>query len=166
MPFCMSCCGVVYCFVFSVYSVCWRGGVVIFWGCFLLGLLILGRDIFWLVGFLCDAVFCGVMVFWFGDGFNFWGVGFCSVSVPFSVLLDAVGCCFYVGALVGLVVWFLWNFWAFVEFCQFVPSPICKFLNFGVGLFIVQLETSAPLIFYFSKALEWMWLLNYCNFIF
>jgi hypothetical protein len=48
----------------------------------LLGLLILGRDIFWLVGFLCDAVFYGVMVFggflvWvvfgFGDGFNFWG---------------------------------------------------------------------------------------------
>jgi hypothetical protein len=42
----------------------------------LLGLLILGRDIFWLVGFLSDAVFYGVMVFggfWFGDGFNFWG---------------------------------------------------------------------------------------------
>jgi hypothetical protein len=29
----------------------------------LLGLLILGRGIFWLVGFLSDAVFYGVMVF-------------------------------------------------------------------------------------------------------
>ena len=40
-------------------------------GCYLLGLLILGRDIFWLVGFLCDAVFYGVMVF---GGFLVWMV--------------------------------------------------------------------------------------------
>ena len=42
-------------------------------GCFLLGLLILGRDIFWLVGFLSDTVFLGVMVFggFFGLG-GFW----------------------------------------------------------------------------------------------
>lgn len=61
----------------------------------MLGLLILGRDIFWLVGFLSDAVFDGVMVF---GGFLVWGwfqflgglvsVGFCSVSVGFC----AFGC--------------------------------------------------------------------------
>jgi hypothetical protein len=53
---------------------------------------------------------CFLDVVRFGDGFNFWGrgffgwvsVGFCSVSA----LLDAVGCCFYIGALVGLVGWF------------------------------------------------------------
>lgn len=98
----------------------------------MLGLLILGRDIFWLVGFLSDAVFYGVMVFGFWDGFNFWGL----VSVPFllvSVLLDAVGCCFYIGALVGLAVWFLWRFWVFVEFCQFVPFQFCEFLYFLGG---------------------------------
>lgn len=99
------------------------------------------------------------MVFWFG-----WFLGL--VSVPFSVPLDAVGCCFYIGALVGLAVWFLWRFLVFVEFCQFIPSPICKFLNFRVGLFTVQLETSTALIFIFLKALEWIRLLNYCNFIF
>ena len=64
------------------------------------------------------------------------------------------------GRLVGFC------FWHFAEFCQFIPSPICKFLNFRVGLFIVQLETSTALIFIFLKALEWMWLLTYCNFIF
>ena len=73
------------------------------------GLSILGRDIFWLVGFLSDAVFCGVMVFggflvWvvfdavaflglvvFGLGMvsTFGGSGFCSVSVGFC----AFGCC-------------------------------------------------------------------------
>lgn len=37
----------------------------------MLGLLILGRDIFWLVGFLSDAVFYGVMVF---GGFLVWVV--------------------------------------------------------------------------------------------
>jgi hypothetical protein len=76
---------------------------------------------------LSDAVFLGVMVF---GGFLVWvvfGFGFCSVSVPFSVLLDAVGCCFYIGALVGLVVWFLWRFWVFVEFCQFIPFQFCEF---------------------------------------
>ena len=91
--------------------------------------------------------------FWFWGWFQFLGG---VVSVPFllvSVLLDAVGCCFYIGALVGLVVWFLWRFLVFVEFCQFIPSPICKFLNFRVGLFIVQLETSTRLILNFSKAL-------------
>jgi hypothetical protein len=96
----------------------------------MLGLLILGRDIFWLVGFLSDAVFCGVMVF---GGFLVWvvfWVWFLLVSVPFllvSVLLDAVGCCFYIGALVGLAVWFLWRFLVFVEFCQLVPFRFCKF---------------------------------------
>lgn len=45
--------------------------VLLFFGAvFLLGLLILGCDIFWLVGFLCDAVFYGVMVF---GGFLVWG---------------------------------------------------------------------------------------------
>jgi hypothetical protein len=76
---------------------------------------------------LSDAVFCGVMVF---GGFLVWvvfGSGFCSVSVPFSALLDAVGCCFYIGALVGLVVWFLWRFCNFAEFCQLVPFRFCKF---------------------------------------
>jgi hypothetical protein len=38
----------------------------------MLGLLILGRGIFWLVGFLSDTVFYGVMVFWFGL-FLVWG---------------------------------------------------------------------------------------------
>jgi hypothetical protein len=67
----------------------------------LLGLLILGRDIFWLVGFLSDAVFYGVMVFWFGWFlmlWRFWGwlflvwgwfqflgaFGFCSVFCAFG----------------------------------------------------------------------------------
>ena len=50
-------------FLYLVRCVCCVGGVVIFWGCFFVGLLILGRDIFWLVGFLLDAVFYGVMVF-------------------------------------------------------------------------------------------------------
>ena len=92
----------------------------------------------WLV-FLSDAVFYGVMVF---GGFLVWvvfGLGMVStfgglvsvpfllVSVPFSVPLDAVGCCFYIGALVGLVVWFLWRFLVFVEFCQFVPFQFCDF---------------------------------------
>jgi hypothetical protein len=57
----------------------------------MLGLLILGRDIFWLVGFLSDAVFLGVMVF---GGFLVWvvfGLGMVStfgglVSVPFLLV--------------------------------------------------------------------------------
>jgi hypothetical protein len=69
------------------------------------------------------------------------------------VLLDAVRCDF-----LGLGVFCFWRwvgfcFWHFVEFCQFVPLPILEFLNFGADWFIVQLETSATLIFYFSKAL-------------
>lgn len=92
-------------------------------------------------------------------------MGFCWFSVPFSVLLDAVRCCFYVGALVGLAVWFLWRFWVFVEFCQFVPFSICKFLNFRVGLFVVQLETSTRLILIFSKALGFGVVLALCFFV-
>lgn len=68
-----GCCAVVVYIVFlcCICCVCCVGGVVIFWGCFMLGLLILGRDIFWLVGFLSDAVFYGVMVF---GGFLVWVV--------------------------------------------------------------------------------------------
>ena len=140
MPFCMSCCGVVYCFVFSVYSVCWRGGVVIFWGCFLLGLLILGRDIFWLVGFLCDAVFCGVMVFWFGWFlmlWRFWGwlflvwgwfqflggwflFRFCSVFCAFGCC-GLLFLCWGVGWFGGLV------FMEFLGFCRVLP--VCTVSN-------------------------------------
>lgn len=79
------------------------------------------------------------MVFWFGVVFDavaflglvVFGLGMVSIFggwfLLVSVLLDAVGCCFYIGALVGLVVWFLWRFWVFVEFCQFVPFRICEF---------------------------------------
>ena len=59
-----------------------------------------------------------------------WGGFLGLVSVPFSVLLDAVGCCFYIGALVGLVVWFLYGFCNFAEFCQLVPFRFCEFLYF------------------------------------
>ena len=54
-----GCCAVVVyiVFLYLVCCVCCVGGIVIFLGLFLLGLLILGRDIFWLVGFLSDAVF-------------------------------------------------------------------------------------------------------------
>lgn len=153
------------------------------WCCYFLGLFFVGavnfRAWYFLAGWFfvgccflwCDGFwwFFGLGCFWFGDGFNFLGGWFLFRFCWFllvSVLLDAVRCCFYIGALVGLVVWFLWRFWAFVEFCQVVPFPICKFLNFVADWFIVQLGTPTALIFYFSKALGWMWLLNYCNFIF
>ena len=145
-----------------------------------LGLFFVGAVNFRAVIFFGWLVFCWMLffwlwwflvVFWFGLFFGcckVWG-WFQLLGVWFllvSVLLDAVGCCFYIGALVGLVVWFLWRFCNFAEFCQFVPLPILEFLNFGAELFIVQLETSTRLIFIFLKALEWIRLFNYCNFIF
>jgi hypothetical protein len=116
----------------------------------LLGLLILGRGIFWMVGFLCDAVFYGVMVFggfWFG-----WFLGL--VSVPFSVLLDAVGCCFYIGALVGLAVWFLWRFLVFAEFFQFLPFHFCVFWAFFVAGLLFVLLALCCLFFIFRRLLD------------
>lgn len=89
----------------------------------MLGLLILGRDIFWLVGFLSDAVFYGVMVL---GGFLVWvvfGSGFCSVSVGFC----AFGCCgllflcWGVGWFGGLV------FVAFLGFCRVLS--VCTVYN-------------------------------------
>ena len=85
----------------------------------------------WLVFYVMLFFGCYKVWGWFqflgGRGFFGWvSVGFCSVSVP----LNAVGCCFYIGALVGLVVWFLWRFCNFAEFCQFVPFQFCEFLYF------------------------------------
>lgn len=101
------CFGVV---VYIVFCILYVVSVVLvvylfFGGCFFVGLSFLG--LWWFL-----------VVFWFGRFLD---------AVPFSVLLDAVGCCFYVGALVGLVVWFLWRFWHFAEFCQFVPFQFCDF---------------------------------------
>lgn len=145
-------------FLCCICCICRVGGVVIFWGCFLLGLLILGRGIFWLVGFCVMLFFYSVMVFWFGDGFNFWGVGFLGlVSVGFCSVFLAFGCCevlflyWGVGWFGGLV------FIGFLGFCRVLPGctvSILRVLNFLVFGYIVQLETSTALIFIFLKSLD------------
>lgn len=89
-------------FCLCICCVCCVGGVVIFGGCFLLGLLIFRAVIFsgWLVFYVMLFLwrdgfwwFLGLGCFWFGDGFNFWGSSFCSVSAPFSVGFCAFECC-------------------------------------------------------------------------
>ena len=87
----------------------------------MLGLLILGCDIFWLVGFLSDAVFYGVMVF---GGFLVWVVfGCCKVWGWFQFL----GAWFWV--------WFLFRF--LLVSVGFLAFGCCGllFLYWGVGWF-------------------------------
>lgn len=161
-----SCCVYSFFILYMLCLLCWWCSNFL-GGCFLLGLLILGRDGFWLVGFLSDAVFVVwwfLVGFWFGwfldavrfgDGFNFWGRGFFGwVSVGFL----AFGCCgllflyWGVGWFGGLVFcgvfWFLQGFASLYRF---------NFASFYIFLGVVNssaVNVNSP-NFYFFKG-SWM----------
>ena len=101
----------------------------------MLGLLILGRGIFWLVFcvmlFLCCDGFLVLVVFGLGMVSTFGGL----VSVPFSVLLDAMRVVFILGR--WLVWWFgfcgvFWFLSSFASLYRF------NFASFDIFLGVVN----------------------------
>jgi len=131
---------------------CCVGGVVIFGGCFLLGLLILGRDIFWLVGFLCDAVF---MVWWFLVGVGFWG---CGILGGFYIVRRGG-----FELLAVFMVWVFSDFWAvgwflFLAFCRVLPvytvSNMQVFKFWGWAVYSSARNVCAPYFLFFKGS--WM----------
>ena len=99
-------------------------------GCYLLGLLILGRDIFWLVGFLSDAVFVlwwFLVVFWVWFLFRFcWFLSFWMLwAVVFILgrwLVWRFGFCGVFVILQSFASLYRFNFASFYIFCWLVNS--------------------------------------------
>lgn len=150
-----SCCVYSFFILYMLYLLYW-------WCCYFLRLFFVGAVNFRAWYFLAGWFFVGCCFLWCDGFLVLVSVGFCSVFLAF-------GCCgllflyWGVGWFGGLV------FVGFLGFCRVLPVctvSILRVFIFFWGWLTVQLKTSTRLIFIFLKALEWMRLLNYCNFIF